>query len=63
MNDSTIWRMAHETDVFPYYFERTDLPIPRMTGFIQELWNELAQSHGKTLETDSCMDGEHFLSI
>lgn len=55
--------MAHETDVFPYYFERTDLPIPRMSGFIQELWNELANSHKKTLETDSCMDGEYFLSI
>ncbi|GMT00477.1 hypothetical protein PENTCL1PPCAC_22651, partial [Pristionchus entomophagus] len=57
MNESTIWRMAHETDVFPYYFERTDLPIPRMSGFIQELWDALAKSHGKTIVIDSCIDG------
>ncbi|GMT28424.1 hypothetical protein PFISCL1PPCAC_19721 [Pristionchus fissidentatus] len=57
MDNSTIWRMAHETDVFPYYFQRTDLPIPRMSGFIKELWDSLSNSHGKTIIIDSCMDG------
>ncbi|GMS92254.1 hypothetical protein PENTCL1PPCAC_14429, partial [Pristionchus entomophagus] len=56
MNESALWRMAHESDVFPYYFERTDLPYFRMSGFIQELWNSLARSHRKTMVLDSCAD-------